>query len=110
MKLCQKYQIHLLSDEIYALTTFGTEDIPSPTPFTSLLSIGKEGIIDPGLCHVIHGLSKVSCVVTHTEFQDFCCNGVRLSMLISQANPSFLTAINTIAYDLIHFTSDAKNV
>jgi hypothetical protein len=60
MKLCQKYQIHLLSDEIYALTTFATKDIPDPTPFTSLLSIDKEGIIDPSLCHVIHGLSKVS--------------------------------------------------
>ena len=60
MRLCQKYKIHLLSDEIYALTTFPTDDIPEPTPFTSLLSIEKEGIIDPSLCHVIHGMSKVS--------------------------------------------------
>ena len=66
MKLCQKYQIHLLSDEIYALTTFNTEDIPNPTPFTSLLSIPKEGIIDAGLCHIIHGLSKVSPVLVQT--------------------------------------------
>ena len=60
MRLCQKYKIHLLSDEIYALTTFPTDDIPEPTLFTSLLSIEKEGIIDPSLCHVIHGMSKVS--------------------------------------------------
>jgi 1-aminocyclopropane-1-carboxylate synthase len=59
MRLCQKYQIHLLSDEIYALTTFGTEDVPNPVPFTSLLSIDKTDIIDPSLCHVIHGMSKV---------------------------------------------------
>jgi 1-aminocyclopropane-1-carboxylate synthase len=59
MRLCQKYQIHLISDEIYALTTFPTDDIPEPTPFTSLLSIAKEGIIDPSLCHVVHGMSKV---------------------------------------------------
>jgi len=65
MKLCQKYQIHLLSDEIYALTTFATRDIPNPTPFTSLLSIDKVGIIDPSLCHVIHGLSKVSPFPIH---------------------------------------------
>jgi len=59
MRLCQKYKIHLISDEIYALTTFATEDIPNPTPFTSLLSIDKTGIIDPELCHVVHGMSKV---------------------------------------------------
>jgi hypothetical protein len=43
------------------LTTYPTQDIPDPTPFTSLLSIDKEGIIDPKLCHVVHGMSKV-CV------------------------------------------------
>ena len=59
MRLCQKYHIHLLSDEIYALTTFNTDDVPDPVPFTSLLSIEKTGIIDPSLCHVIHGMSKV---------------------------------------------------
>jgi len=59
MRLCQKYKIHLISDEIYAFTTFATEDIPAPTPFVSLLSIKKDGLIDPELCHVIHGMSKV---------------------------------------------------
>ena len=64
MHLCQKYQIHLLSDEIYALTTFVSKDIPDPVPFTSLLSINKTGIIDPSLCHVIHGMSKVLPLMT----------------------------------------------
>ena len=59
MHLCQKYQIHLLSDEIYALTTYPTNDIPHSVPFTSLLSIDKTGIINLSLCHVIHGMSKV---------------------------------------------------
>lgn len=59
MRLCQKYQIHLISDEIYALTTFPTDDIPNPEKFVSLLSIPKEGLIDPQLCHVLHGMSKV---------------------------------------------------
>jgi len=59
MRFCQKYQIHLISDEIYALTRFPTDDIPNPTPFTSLLSLPKDGIIDPSLCHVLHGMSKV---------------------------------------------------
>jgi aspartate/methionine/tyrosine aminotransferase len=59
MRFCQKHQIHLVSDEIYALTTFPTEDIRNPTPFTSLLSIPKDNLIDPTLCHVLHGMSKV---------------------------------------------------
>jgi aspartate/methionine/tyrosine aminotransferase len=59
MHLCQKYGIHLISDEIYALTTFPTADNEYPVPFTSLLSIPKGGLIDPSLCHVIHGMSKV---------------------------------------------------
>jgi len=62
MRLCQKYQMHLISDEIYAFTTFQTEDITNPTPFTSLLSIDKNGVIDPKLCHVVYGMSKVSFV------------------------------------------------
>jgi aspartate/methionine/tyrosine aminotransferase len=60
MRLCQKYQIHLISDEIYALTTFPTEDLPNPEKFVSLLSIPTKDLIDPTLCHVVHGMSKVS--------------------------------------------------
>ena len=59
MRFCQKYQIHFLSDEIYALSTFESKDIRNPVPFTSLLSIDKTGIIEPNLCHVMHGMSKV---------------------------------------------------
>jgi aspartate/methionine/tyrosine aminotransferase len=59
MRLCQKYKIHLVSDEIYAFTTFPSDDIPNPTPFVSLLSIKNDGIIEPELCHVVHGMSKV---------------------------------------------------
>jgi 1-aminocyclopropane-1-carboxylate synthase len=60
MRLCQKYQIHLISDEIYALTTFPTNDIPNPEKFVSLLSIPTNDLIDPTLCHVVHGMSKAS--------------------------------------------------
>jgi aspartate/methionine/tyrosine aminotransferase len=71
MRLCQKYQIHLISDEIYALTTFPTDEIPEPTPFTSLLSIPKDNIIDPSLCHVIHGMSKVITGKSLVNFRTF---------------------------------------
>jgi len=65
MRLCEKYQIHFISDEIYAFTTFPTEDIPNPTPFVSCLSIPKDNLIDPKLCHIVHGMSKVVPVTTN---------------------------------------------
>jgi len=68
MRFCDKHQIHLVSDEIYALTTFPTDDIPNPTPFTSLLSIPKDNIIDPTLCHVVYGMSKVFIQVFSLTF------------------------------------------
>ncbi|KAF2019461.1 PLP-dependent transferase [Aaosphaeria arxii CBS 175.79] len=84
MKLCQKYQIHLVSDEIYSLTVWkNTVDHfeKEPVGFESVLSIDLDGIIDPGLIHVLWGTSK-----------DFGANGIRLSAIISQSNPRFLAA------------------
>ena len=100
MRLCQKYKIHLISDEIYAFTTFPTEDIPNPTPFVSLLNIKTDGIIDPELCHVVHGMSKVGAILTFTNQQDFCANGLRFGVLISQANTDLLKVLRAIGYQL----------
>lgn len=77
MKLCEKYQMHLISDEIYALSIF-TNNIdkhPAPTPFESILSIDPRGLIDPKRLHVLWGMSK-----------DFGANGIRLGAIISQHN------------------------
>jgi aspartate/methionine/tyrosine aminotransferase len=87
MKLCQKYQIHLISDEIYALSTWeNTVDGPAHryAGFESVLSINVEGIIDPSLVHVLWGVSK-----------DFGANGLRLGALMSQSNQAFLAALRT---------------
>ena len=78
MRLCQKYQIHLISDEIYALTTFPTDDIPNPEKFVSLLSIPKEGLIDPQLCHVVHGMSKVPSPKQHPQRDADCRTFVQM--------------------------------
>lgn len=59
MRLCQKYQIHLISDEVYALSVWHNPDFPTAVTFTSVLSIDLAGIIDPHLVHVLWGLSKV---------------------------------------------------
>lgn len=80
MKLCQKYCIHLLSDEIYALSIFvnNVDTHPPPTPFQSVLSIDPTGLINPELIHVLWGMSK-----------DFGANGIRMGVIISQHNKLF---------------------
>ena len=84
LRLCQKYQIHLVSDEIYALSVWKNKHDfdPPPVDFTSVLSIPLDGIIDPSLVHVLYGMSK-----------DFGANGLRVGYIISQHNEAFLQAL-----------------
>lgn len=85
MKLCQKYQIHFICDEIYALSTFTNTidtDIAEVHPFESALSIDTKDLINPALVHVIWGMSK-----------DFGANGLRLGAIISQRNPALHRAL-----------------
>ncbi|KAJ5780498.1 hypothetical protein N7457_005658 [Penicillium paradoxum] len=88
MKFCQKYQVHFISDEIYALSTFENtvDKHPPPAKFESALSIDPTGIIDPRLVHVLWGMSK-----------DFGANGIRLGVIISQANPAVHQALTSVA-------------
>ncbi|KAF2206062.1 aminotransferase [Delitschia confertaspora ATCC 74209] len=83
MKLCQKYQVHLISDEIYALSVWQNKVDTSAdlVGFQSVLSIDTRDIIDPRLVHVLWGMSK-----------DFGANGIRIGAIISQGNPELLAA------------------
>ena len=106
MRFCGKYEIHFISDEIYALSVWeNTVDYAtqSPTPFISALSIPLASpnvpasaassitspptspTIPPHLLHLTWGLSK-----------DFGANGLRLGILISQSNPHLLRVFNTL--------------
>ncbi|KAF9888599.1 hypothetical protein FE257_008531 [Aspergillus nanangensis] len=92
MRFCQKYNIHLISDEIYALSIWenSVDQAPAPVVFESALSIDPTGIIDPKLVHVLWGMSK-----------DFGANGLRLGAIISQANQELhlaLKGINLYSY------------
>ncbi|KAK2823867.1 hypothetical protein FQN49_007539 [Arthroderma sp. PD_2] len=80
LKLCNKYQIHLVCDEIYALSVW------SDPPFTSVVALDLEKYIDPGLVHVLWGISK-----------DFGANGWRLGCIVSLSNREFHTAMNSVA-------------
>ncbi|KAJ4988881.1 ACC synthase [Stagonosporopsis vannaccii] len=89
LRFCAKHRIHLISDEIYALTVWeNTTDTtgPAPEPFSSILSLDLPALIDPSLVHVLWGTSK-----------DFGANGLRLGALISPANPAFIQACRACA-------------
>lgn len=83
MKLCQKHQIHLISDEIYACSVFESGETDA-TPFTSALSINPAGIIDPELLHIEYGFSK-----------DFGSGGLKIGAIVSRNQP-VLEALNAL--------------
>ncbi|KAE8136762.1 pyridoxal phosphate-dependent transferase [Aspergillus pseudotamarii] len=87
MKLCQKHGVHMISDEIYALSVWrhGQDRATPMEGFTSVLSIDHDGLIDPKLVHVLWGVSKV-----------FGANGVRLGVIISQGNGDMLESIRGV--------------
>ncbi|KAH9894579.1 acc synthase [Xylariomycetidae sp. FL2044] len=79
LRFCASKNIHLISDEIYALSMYDPVD-GEPESFTSVRSIDFTGIIDPSLVHVLYGMSK-----------DFGAAGLRLGCLVSQ-NEQFTRA------------------
>ncbi|RYP74551.1 hypothetical protein DL769_003996 [Monosporascus sp. CRB-8-3] len=59
MRLCEKYGIHFISDEIYALSVWNnTVDEGEPVAFESALSIKPTVIINPSRVHATYGMSK----------------------------------------------------
>ena len=82
-KFCEKHNIHLISDEIYALSTFKSSDIPNPPEFISASSINwYEFNVNPSRVHITVGASK-----------DFASNGLRIGVLISQFNQNLIKAM-----------------
>ncbi|KAJ1706190.1 aminotransferase [Aspergillus flavus] len=84
LQFYQKYQIHIISDEVYELSVY--EENTSTDGFISLLSIEPANIgVNPALIHVLYGMSK-----------DFAAAGLRLGCLISQ-NQKLLQAALSIS-------------
>ncbi|EIW73272.1 hypothetical protein TREMEDRAFT_24846 [Tremella mesenterica DSM 1558] len=85
-KFCEEKDLHLVSDEIYALSVYDNPHFPHAVPFTSMLSLDVANELgcefDRARLHVVHGMSK-----------DFCANGLRVGALISQNNPLLLRAM-----------------
>ncbi|KAJ1967801.1 hypothetical protein H4R35_006607 [Dimargaris xerosporica] len=110
LRFASERNLHVLSDEIYALSTFHNEfkalgnavaDVRAYEAlalrsravdsenhgFCSVLSLPNlADLIDPSLVHVIHGMSK-----------DFCMNGMRVGYLVSPWNPRLIAAVRTVS-------------
>lgn len=68
MAFCQRRNIHLVSDEVFALSSFVSPDFTNPEPFVSCLSIDPSSVgCDPQRIHVVWSMSK-----------DLSASGVRL--------------------------------
>mgnify|MGYP002477195752 CR=1 FL=1 len=83
MQLCQKHRLHLLSDEVYALSVFDNSD-PAAVKFTSVLSFDSTPYISPNYLHVVYGFSK-----------DFAAGGLRLGCIYSR-NTALMDTISAI--------------
>ncbi|KAJ5744273.1 hypothetical protein N7533_009143 [Penicillium manginii] len=70
-RFCDRKSLHLISDEVYASCVFDSGD-PDAVPFTSILSLDLQGLIDPNLVHVLYGFSK-----------DFASGGLHLGFLVT---------------------------
>ncbi|KAI1001396.1 hypothetical protein K3495_g6802 [Podosphaera aphanis] len=79
LAFCQQNRLQLISDEVYALSVFSPPNCTS-APFTSVLSINTENLVDPNLVHVLYGMSK-----------DFGAAGLKLGCLITR-NKTLLRA------------------
>jgi 1-aminocyclopropane-1-carboxylate synthase len=88
MQLAQKHKIHLIMDEVYALSVYNHSqpNATSPAPFTSALAINWAEYIDPTFFHLLYGFSK-----------DFAMGGLRLGCIWSK-NDAVLRAIGGLAF------------
>ena len=68
IKFCSDKNIHLISDEVFALSTFSCPDEPEATPFISVLALDPGALgCNPARVHVVWSMSK-----------DFGSSGIKL--------------------------------
>ncbi|PLB48733.1 aspartate aminotransferase [Aspergillus steynii IBT 23096] len=96
MKFCARNGLHLISDEIYALSTWENPRLPEAPGFKSILSLNVRGLMDPSMLHVVWGLSK-----------DFGATGLRVGCLISPSNRLTLDAAEGVS--LYNFPSSVAD-
>ncbi|KAJ7202587.1 PLP-dependent transferase [Mycena pura] len=87
--LAQKYNIHLIVDEVYALSTYTSAYPPAlDVKFESVLTYDLPALgVDPARVHVLAGPTK-----------DFGASGIKLGLIISPANPELLNLVRPLFY------------
>ncbi|KAJ6627706.1 PLP-dependent transferase [Mycena sp. CBHHK59/15] len=84
----QRHNLHLVVDEVYALSTFKSALYPPATdePFKSMLSYDLRALdVDPARVHVLAGPTK-----------DFGASGMKLGLVVSPANPTLLKVLRPL--------------
>jgi len=81
----QKYDLHLLADEVYGNQVYHSSVVPFPPLFVSVLSLDLAHLAgcDPKRVHVLTGPGK-----------DFGASGWKCGAIISQANRLLVNALN----------------
>ncbi|KAI0023443.1 putative aminotransferase class I and II family protein [Xylariomycetidae sp. FL0641] len=82
---CGQHDLHLICDEVFAMSVYDNPDVPDAIPFTSVLALNLDDKINPLNVHIAYGMSK-----------DFCAAGFRLGVLHSR-NQGLITAVSTIS-------------
>ena len=86
LKLSKQYNLHFISDEIYALSKYDNKaSAPNPVPFESVLSLNVSQYIEPEYVQFTYGLSK-----------DFAASGLRIGFLYTQ-NDDLLQAVKALS-------------
>ncbi|TKA55526.1 hypothetical protein B0A53_02702 [Rhodotorula sp. CCFEE 5036] len=87
-RFAERWNLFLVSDEVYANSVYDAPDVPSALPFTSVLSLNvkKDAECDPARILVLYGMSK-----------DFGANGFRAGAMVCQHNDKLLQAISANA-------------
>ncbi|KAH8703005.1 pyridoxal phosphate-dependent transferase [Phaeosphaeriaceae sp. PMI808] len=76
VEFCQRYNIHYISDEVYALSTLPKSGVEYTVPFVSALSLDLEALgCDTSRVHTIWSTSK-----------DFGSSGIRMGCIVTQSN------------------------
>ncbi|KAK4050295.1 hypothetical protein OIV83_003616 [Microbotryomycetes sp. JL201] len=90
MRFAEKWNLWLVSDEIYALSVFES-DVEHREPFVSVLSIDAlgEAKCDPGRIIHLYGASK-----------DFGSNGIRIGLMTVQHNKEAYEATASLAWPM----------
>jgi aspartate/methionine/tyrosine aminotransferase len=81
MKLCEKYSIHLILDEVYATSVYDDD-----SPFTSILAIDSKKYINTNYLHLLYGFSK-----------DLAGGGLRLGCVWTK-NSALIAALSAISF------------